>query len=276
MKTFPLRLLSLLATLLPLMAVAQSNIKSAFDAIIKCPQAEIRDVHSISKDPLTNSKTGQYDIYTFTLPADKMKLINNLVSAFEKDSDKAYEIEKGVASKKKISVAVGDGTQTAQITEPGAVYTYSLFLAPKTEDPRGIYRYAYGMNYKEEDGKIQGQLIVTYATTLQYRQQMNEMEENPYNFDWTTGMRLYFSKDQQSWFDSVMTCLQSMTKANSQTRIALATKMFNLIQDSSHYPEVTSTEKNTVREIIKNMLDNDNYSETVLNTMLRQCLANLK
>lgn len=90
MKTSLFRLLAILLALMPIGVVAQTNIQSAFDAIIKCPDAQITERHTLDKDPVTLVKTGQADIYRFVLPAGKAKLIKNVVSAFEKDSQTAY------------------------------------------------------------------------------------------------------------------------------------------------------------------------------------------
>ncbi len=86
MKTSLLRLLGLMLAVIPITAAAQNNIKSAFDAIIKCPDAKIIESHTLAKDPSTGSKTGQSDIYRFVLPADKAYLIEQVVSAFDKDA----------------------------------------------------------------------------------------------------------------------------------------------------------------------------------------------
>lgn len=57
MKTSLLRLLGLMLAVIPITAAAQNNIKSAFDAIIKCPDAKIIESHTLAKDPSTGSKT---------------------------------------------------------------------------------------------------------------------------------------------------------------------------------------------------------------------------
>ncbi len=48
-------------------------------------------------------------------------------------------------------LAVGNGEKAGVcINTPECEYIYSLFLAPLADDPKGIYRYAYGMNYKKK------------------------------------------------------------------------------------------------------------------------------
>ncbi len=273
MNTHLSRPISLLLAVIPILAAAQSNIKSAFDALIKCPDAQITQTHTLEKEPGLNKKTGQSDIYNFILPADKIRLVENIISAFEKDSELAYSINSGGNTVNTIiQLAVGDGSgQGVHINEPECQYTYSLFLAPQSEDPNGIYRYAYGINYKQAGDEIIGKLVVTYATTLKYRQQVQQDRQLDM---WRTGSIVITS--QQTWFDMLMSCFQSMTSANSQTRIALATKAFNVIKDTPNYPEVTEADKNAVREILKVMISDNKYSETVLNTLLNQCLIGIE
>lgn len=277
MKTSVIRLFSLAFAVMPLMAAAQSNIKSAFDAIIKCPDVEITESHTLDKDPVTGIKTGQSDVYRFVLPAGKLALLKNVVSAFEKDADMAYSVNRGksVNTERDIILTVGNNdSDGVYISSPDCEYIYSLYLAPPAEDPNGIYRYAYGMNFKETaSGKLAGKLIITYATTLQYRQEAARERQ----FDVLRSLRgIDVTKtSQETWFDTLMSYFQGMTSANTQTRIALATKAFNVIKDTANYPEVTEADKEAVREILAGMISDKKYSESVLNALLNQCLVAL-
>lgn len=286
MRKSIIRLVNLLCVIAPIAAPAQKNIQSTFDAIIKCTDAQITDSHSLERDPETLTKTGQSDVYTFVLPAKQINLINNVVSAFDKDSNLAYSFNKGkyALSDPAISLAVGDGSSAGiNISNPDYEYVYATFLAPKSEDPNRIYRYAYGITFKEEDGKIYGKLVVTYATTLKYRQQLEEQRkyDRYRNLSDESNGAIYLltPSKSQSWFGTIMSYLQTMTSANSQTRIALASKAYMLIRDASQYPDysdVSKSDKDTVREILKSMISDKKYSETVLNELLNQCLVNLK
>lgn len=279
MNTYLSRPISLLLAVIPLLAAAQTNIKSSFDTLIKCPDVQITESHTLEKDPATNAKTGQSDIYYFTLPANRIKLIENITSAFNKDSEMAYSINSGNKTNTEnaiIKLAIGDGSgEGVYINEPECQYIYSLFLPPKSEDPNGIYRYAYGINYKQEGGNIIGKLVVTYATTLKYRQQAQQNKQLDMLHNLSNGT-IIVSPQQQTWFDLLMSYFQSMTSANSQVRISLATKAYNVIRDTQKYPEVTENDKNTVREILKGMIADRKYSETMLNTLLNQCLIGIE
>lgn len=268
--------------LMPIMAAAQNNIKSAFDAIIKCPDARITESHTLEKDPTTGIKSGQSDIYRFELPSNKAKLIDKVFSAFDKDLEKAYSVNRGNSDnlEREIVLAVGNGeTDGVLISDPNCEYVYSLFLAPPAEDSKGIYRYAYGISFKEKGGKLTGKLVITYATTLKHRQQLAQQRQNDMFRNLSNGAYVINSGNvttQQSWFDSLMSYFQGMTSANSQTRIALATKAYKVIHDTSKYPDVTDADKSTIREILKAMIADKEYSETVLNKLLHQCLNGIK
>ena len=280
MKTSVTRLLCLILSAIPVLAFAQSNIQSAFNALIKSPDAQITESHVFEKDPDTDKKTSQCDVYNFVLPADQFKLIKNIVNAIDKDSKHSYGLYSGrvTSTDQDIILAVGDGNgnNNVSLTDVGVDYSYAAFLAPKSEDPEGIYRYAYGISYKQSknNDNIIGKLVVTYATTLKYRQQV-AVEKQQSQWKMLNKMNKEL-QEEDSWFDMLMSYFQSMSDATSKTRIALATKAFKVIRDSSKYPEVTPADKDAIREILKVMVSDGKYSESVLNKLLNQCLVELK
>lgn len=281
MKTSASRLLSLLLAIMPMAAVSQTNIRTAFDAIIKCPEARITENHTLDKDPATNQKTGQSDVYHFVLPASKLNLVKKAISAFDKDSEIAYSINRGTTMKgdNDIFLAVGDASSNGIcITGPEASYVYALFLPSLAEDPDGKYRYAYALSYKDTGSDIEGKLVVTYATTLKYRQEVERQRQSNFlrNLSGESVIITSTNSSQATWFDTLMSYFQGMTSANSQTRIALATKAYKLIRDSADYPDVTQSDKDAAREILKGMISDKKYSETVLNKLLNQCLASIR
>lgn len=286
MKRTFIYLSCLFIALMPLGADAQSNIRSAFDAIIKCKDAIVTESHTLEKDPDTGMKAGQSDIYHFVLPDSKMKLVGNLLSAFDKDRDKAYSFNQGQAGRNdtRLLVAVGDDSSNGvYVNEPESNYVYALFLPSQKEDPSGNHRYAYVLNYRQKNGKVTGKLAITYATTLKYRQQLESNRQYTVFNNTSNGGNIAIlpslpdiNTSRQSWFDVLMSCFQGMTSDNSQTRIALATKAYKVIRDTSKYTDVTDADKNTVREILKGMISDKKYSETVLNKLLHQCLSGIK
>lgn len=280
MKNSAMWLLCLILSAMPMPATSQSNIQSAFNALIKSPDVQISESHILEKDPDTDKKTSQSDVYNFVLPADQFKLIKNIVNAIEKDSQNAYGLYSGrlTPSDQDIILAVGDGNgnKNISLTDLGCDYSYAVFLAPKSEDPEGIYRYAYGISYNlsKKNDNITGRLVVTYATTLKYRQQAAvEQQQNQWKMLNKMNKEL---QEEDTWFDMLMSYFQSMSDATSKTRIALATKAFKVIRDTSKYPEVTTADKDAIREILKVMVSDRKYSESVLNKLLNQCLVELK
>lgn len=269
--------MSLLFIISPMIASAQSHVKSAFDAIINCSDAKISEKHSLEKEPGSKSKTSQSDVYHFTLPAKRMNLIENVIKAFRLDSDMAYSINQGRLNRgsDKILLSVGKGgTGNIDLGELNSDYVYALFLAPKSEDPNGHNRYAYGMSYSEVDGKIVGKLVVTYGLTLNYRQQQQEERRNKVIHSYNTPTNLSSSLSQGSWFEQVMHHLVALENANPQTRCVLATKVYTLIKEAKKYPEATVADKVAVKDVLKGMMEK--YTDPMLNQLLTQCYNNVR
>lgn len=278
MKKIAIRLICLLGTLAPTIAAAQSNIKSAFDAIINCKDAEVSEDHYSEKDPKTKLKSVQDDIYKFVLPVSKKNLVKNVLDAFVKDENEAYVVKRGTNNGKdsQVSLFSGEGAGSIVIDEPGTEYIYELFAPSKSEDPKGIHRYAYGFNYKEEDGMIKGKLVINYATTSEYRQQAERKRQ----LDWITDMDKANKNDkeddiQQSWFEQVMACINGLKAANDKTRIALATKAYKLVGNMADY-DVSNQDKNTIKKMFEITLSNPAYSDPILYELLKQCQAGVK
>lgn len=282
MKKSILGLTCLVAAIFPNLSAAQNNIKSAFDAIINRKEAIIVESHILNRDANTGVKTGQCDVWKFTMPADKIKLVNNVVKAFSKDSDTAYSLNSGFTSDNPDRLAllsVGGETNGEYITEKGHNYTYSLFLAPKSEDPNGIYRYAYGINYREADGTISGKLVVTYSTTLKYRQEQEEQRtmEMFNNYSGNGSFVWRESSNNKSWFSTLMGYLQSIPSADKQTRISLATKAYEHIKNIKNYPDVSKEDKTTAKLVLGNMVCDKSYrSDPMLEGLLNSCLTSIK
>ena len=282
MKTRVFRLIFLLSVIAPMTSVSQTNIKAAFDAIIKCPEAEITESHFLKNDKETNMKSGQDDIYLFDLPADRMNLIKNVLEAFEKDKASAYVVKKGKNRGGKINEQLYSEQSTANVIyvqsvdDSGTDYIYELFVPSKSEDPDGTHRYAYAFNYKEKDGKIEGKIIINYATTDEYRDRRNAEIQRARDLEWRINLNKASEQSaevdtKQSWLDQVMACLNGLEDANKKTRIALATKTYQLVNNVKDYPKVTSKEKDTILKIIRLLRKDPIYSDPILNELLLEC-----
>ena len=156
--------------MLPLALQAQENIKKAFDALINDNSADVSTTHKLNRDPQTGTKEGQLDVYEFTIPMAQKQLVKNIERAFEKDQDQAYSINSGSPGKSGYayeSVAVGGSSSYMLGSIKGSRYIYAAFIDP--QDNEKNHRYLYAMEWKEGQSEIQGKLVVTYATTAQYR-----------------------------------------------------------------------------------------------------------
>ena len=144
-------ILTAMLTALPSVLLAQQNIQKAFDALLNENIVEIKTQHTLERDPETGKKKAQMDIYDFEIANPTgISRIKDIQRAFDKDKETAYELRSGDHAGIK-----------------GSNYIYACFL--DKDDPEKSYRYAYALEWVEKDKKTQVRLAVTYATTLQYR-----------------------------------------------------------------------------------------------------------
>lgn len=272
MKTKIFTLLSLLGLWLPLSLTAQTNVKKAFNELLNNSDVEYTETHSLNKDVETGVKESQCDVYHFTLPTSKFKLVENILKAFKTDEDKAYSINEGKADKnsQQIQVAVGDGSGSGVLVNPqGYNYYYALYLAPKNEDLTGNYRYAYAMYWKKGKDKVEGALIVTYATTLKYRQ------NQAYSY---TGLNYLQVATNESWFNQMVTYIQALssTKAMSSGQQVLAAKIFKQAQKCQTEKGLSQDEKQAARDLLATMIAEKNKYDSLTRQLLESSLSIIK
>ena len=177
MKSKNIMMVAVLLMLLPPVATAQKNIRQAFEALVSHAGSEMSNKSSLTRDPETNRKTGQYDVYDFKLPKKDKTYITAIETAFQKDREAAYDVVAGTSDGRSYtytSLAVGDGSGAGVAIgkTPKSRYIYALFM--DKDDPEKKYRYAYALEWKEESSSITGRIVTTYATTLKYRQQQKK------------------------------------------------------------------------------------------------------
>lgn len=282
MKHISFVIACILVTLSQFGVSAQTNIKKAFDKLLADSKVTFTENHSLEKDLKTGVKESQCDIYRFTLPKNKLDLIKNIDRAFGQDAEKAYALKTGVRSKddRRIVLSVGNGQgEGVDITKPiGCHYAYAAFLAPVSEDKTGKYRYAYGMNWIERDGKISGMLVVTYSTTLKYRHdngirsiygKANKRKNGK------TGKTV--SSNSNIWFSEFMNYVSAFKmKGNEELREKLALKIYEHSKKMSVYPSVTQEDKKLAKETLQEMLnDKNNYTSMTLR-LLNGTIENLR
>lgn len=217
------------------------------------------------KTPTRSSKQDKATCTSSRLPASKMNLVKNVLKAFTKDSEKAYGYNRGKASQRGsgITVAVGEtSTGGVKITSPGQDYVYALFLAPKQEDSSGTYRYAYCMSYKESGNKIVGQLAITYATTLKYRQEQESKRVRSFTYN----------RPEERWIEKVMYQFSRLPRANKDLKFPIARNIYSTIAKVNSDSTVTVTDKNAARELVKTAMADPKNSDKMVQTILSQCL----
>ena len=153
-------------------AHAQGHIKHAFNVLTTDTSTKVESTHKLNKDPETGTKTGQLDVFEFTIPASHHNLLEDIKQAFDQDKEKAYSMSSVSTANKRsynyTSLAVGGEDNGYPIGEiKNSRYIYALFLDP--EDKSKTHRYAYAMEWCEGAKEIVGKLIITYATTQDYR-----------------------------------------------------------------------------------------------------------
>lgn len=267
MKHISKKIMAIALILVPVMGLAQANIQKEFDNLLNCKQATVVQSHSLDRDVTTREKTSQCDIYRFKLPENKIGLINNILEAFRQDDAMAYSTSSGTTtsgSDQKVQLAVGDGGTGVLITQPGREYIYSCFLAPESENAEGKYRYAYGMNWSYEKGFgiIEGTLVVTYATTLKYRQ------------DNSVSVR----HSNTSWFENVANAVIGFSHEKKYRQL-YAKRIYELTRNCSRDSTVTEVDKSTAKQIITNcytLKKGDKDYDPYVDTLLKSALENIK
>lgn len=263
-----------LALIAPASAIAQTNVKKAFDKLIESKHAEISETHQRENDPQTGEMESMADIYNFTIPADKKDLIKDIEKAFKQDSEKAYGYYSGIKARKgEVSVASGPNSNVEIVNHHGADYTYALFIDMKKPDHN--YRYAYGLSYYRDGRNICGRLVVTYATTLKYRQNTNS---NSYNNSVTIRTN-HSQKRKDKWFDRFMDTVSKLelldeTGSNPGVLIPILKDLYNLSENCD--TTVTAKEREMAVSILSDKLNHKSYKSTTAQKLLKASIDNIK
>lgn len=250
------------AALTPTAASAQTNIVNAFNKLIDCKDAEITEKHKLEKDPSTNQKESMYDIYTFSIPADKKNLIDNIEKAFKEDSDKAYGYYSGDNAKDgEVGVSAGKNTNVDIVVHNKSNYTFALFLDNDREDKD--HRYAYGMSYYKDGDKLCGRLVVTYSTTLKHRQGQ--------------GAKTTKAAPEKTWFEKFIKEANGLefveqNGARVVNEIAVLDRIYGLCEKCE---SASKTDRETAIAILSAKLKNSKYQNSTVQKLLQGCIENL-
>ena len=279
MKTNYYLAMCLMMLLCPSKADAQQSIQKAFDTLIKSKKAEVSSRLCVSKEPETGEKTSQADIFEFCISKDDSLLVENVMKAFESDRENAYEInfknnppklkkEKAAGTFSNnlsspyftqpqnfltphdvIVILAGSDEYRREITIgiiPGSSYAYALFLDKK--DKTGKHRYAYAIEWVEENQNIKGRLIVTYALMNKYR----KTSEFPQLFQPNKNA----SPSWLSQFGSLKDVFRKVAKSPSATMVA-----YNIYAKCKDAKDVPATDIGIAVEELERMkkLTDDEY-----------------
>lgn len=280
MKTAIFKLICLIGILIPLNGMAQTNVQKAFNDLLKCSDLEYSETHTLDKDANTGVKESQADIYRFTLPASRFKLIENIQKAFKEDESKAYSLSSGRAdnTSAQIRLAVGDGLGDGVYINPqGYNYYYACYLAPKSEDKSGNYRYAYAINWKRNEDKIDGSLVVTYATTLKHRQAASyTLQHSGQLLQALEGYEI--GNTAKTWFNTLVSYIHALSNEGmgSSGQQVLAAKIFKQAQLSQTLKGVSDEDKDAARELLKTMLSDSKKYDRITIQLLNSALINIR
>ncbi len=245
-------LFSLLCLVLiaPASAVAQNNVKKAFDKLIDSKNAELTETHKSERDPSSGDLEAMSDVIDFTIPLKNIDLINNIEEAFKQDAPKSYGFYSGLNGRKggdNMSVSTGGNSSVDIIAHNGSKYTYALFLDPKHSDK---YRYAYCLSYIKDAKEIRGRLVISYSTTLKYRQEHSSR---------VTTSHKTSSKKWIDEFLSQIATLESVERSQSNATYVLR-KIYGLC---SNLPaDLSKQDKQLALNILSSYTQNKKYNDT--------------
>lgn len=158
-------------------AMAQENIKSAFEKFIKAKHVNVTKSIMEERDFTKKSLPLIYkaDIYNFTIKQKDRKLINEVLNAFEKDRNNkdAYLFHThsgghGVPTNAR-ALFVGNNSKNAVNIGMDEMQSWQLICLIDPADFTRSHRYAYAIEWNNDpkqqqlSGKIHGRLVVTYS-----------------------------------------------------------------------------------------------------------------
>lgn len=157
----------------PSALMAQQSIQKMFDCIVNDGRVKVTSQnHYLDRNPETDKKEAQADIYDIMMPNDKSfkQLVKDTQWSFEKDKEPAYQIKSGKnVGDNYTALAVGDGgSQSVAVGRiRGSEFIYACFL--DKDDPEKKHRYAYAFEWADRGDSIQARLAKTYALMPKYR-----------------------------------------------------------------------------------------------------------
>ena len=157
--------------------MAQENIKKAFDKFIASKNAEVSKAFSEERDLTKDNHPlkSKADIYNFTIKKKHRKLIDEVLSAFEKDRNNpnVYQVlthsgGNGIPTNAR-ELLVGNDRKNSIYIGMDEMQSWQLICLLDPTDKSRSHRYAYAIEWNDDpkqiylSGKIRGKLVITYS-----------------------------------------------------------------------------------------------------------------
>lgn len=177
-RTIMLVLVSFLTSNL---AIAQENVKKAFETFVNSKNVEVSKSFSEERDFTKANRplVAKADVYTFTIKKKHRKLIDEVLTAFDKDRNNPniYQIlthtgGRGVPTNARDLLVGNERNNVVQIGM-NEMQSWYLMCLLDPEDKTHSHRYAYAIEWNDDpkqiqlSGKIRGKIVVTYSVIPQ-------------------------------------------------------------------------------------------------------------
>ena len=170
-------IITLLGCLLSTIAVAQDNVKKAFDKFVTSKHVQVTKSISEERDFTKENRPliAKADVYNFTINKKHRKLIDEVLLAFEKDRDNPdiymmlnHTGGQNIPTNARDLVVGEDRKNVVQIGMD-EWQSWQLLCLLDPSDITHSHRYAYAIEWNDNpktiylSGKIKGKLVITYG-----------------------------------------------------------------------------------------------------------------
>lgn len=154
-----------LMTVMAVMAVtamAQTNVVRAYDALKRSSCAMIERTNNSQSDGKCD---GQLEVCRFsTIDASSRRMVENLLNAFESDSEDAYSYVHHQAGDERQRYSIYYDPSNSEVVGNDKSMNYKLLSVMDSDDDSGTMRYCYAVEWKrDDDGNLSGRALKTYA-----------------------------------------------------------------------------------------------------------------
>lgn len=143
-------------------AMAQTNVVRAYEALKQSSCASIERSNTSQSQGRCN---GQLEICRFeTTNTSSKRLVENLLDAFETDSEDAYSYVNHQAGDERERYSIYYDPNNSEVVGNDKSMNYKLLSMMDPDDDSGTMRYCYVVEWQEDDdGQLCGRALKTYA-----------------------------------------------------------------------------------------------------------------